>query len=73
MALLGCLSFAVPASAKKKFTAANWDTSAQRLAVKAGVMSEPSPGNFNGAAKLTPSDEQQALATLAASEKTSWP
>ena len=69
MALLGCCSSTALASAKKKFTAANWDSSAQHLTVSAGVMSEASPGNFNGAAKLTPQAEQQALAALAARQE----
>ena len=73
IALLGCCSFAVSVSAAKKLTAANWDTSAQHLTVKAGVMSEPSPGDFNGAATLTPSDEQQALAALASRNEADHP
>ncbi|MGH2831979.1 MAG: hypothetical protein ACRDK2_04315, partial [Solirubrobacteraceae bacterium] len=69
LALLGCCSSTALASAKKKFTAANWDSSAQHLTVSAGVMSEASPGNFNGAAKLTPQAEQQALAALVARQE----
>jgi cell wall-associated NlpC family hydrolase len=55
-----------PAAALAKKTAANWDAAAQRSVVKAGVMSEVAPGNFNGAATLSPQDEKQALAALAA-------
>lgn len=54
-----------PASAAaKKLTAANWDAAAQRVVAKAGVMPEASPGNFNGAANLSPQAESQALAAL---------
>ncbi len=58
-----------PASALARKTAANWDAAEQRAVVKAGVMSEAAPGNFNGAATLSPQDEKQALAALAAHEE----
>lgn len=66
LALLLCLS---PTAAAAKHTAANWDLGAQRLVVKAGVMSEASPGNFNGAGRMTPQAETQALAALAARQQ----
>lgn len=59
-----------PASALAKKTAANWDAAEQRTVVAAGVMSEATPGNFNGAATLDPQDEKQALAALAAHQET---
>ncbi len=54
-----------PARSLAKLTAANWDSSAQRQVVKAGLMSEAS-GGFNGAAALTAQADNQALAALAA-------
>ncbi|MEA2214934.1 MAG: hypothetical protein QOK19_495, partial [Solirubrobacteraceae bacterium] len=59
-----CLAPTVAAA--RKLTAANWDTAAQRVVVKAGLMSELSPGNFSGAARLTPQAESQALGALTA-------
>lgn len=61
-----CLS---PATAAAKKTAANWDTGAQRLVVKTGVMTEASPGDFDGAATMTAQAETQALAVLAARQQ----
>ena len=66
-AVLLALAAAAPACAKK--TAANWDTAAQHAVVQAGVMSEATPGNFDGAATLSPASAQQALAALAAREQ----
>jgi len=63
------VSFAVlclPASASARKTAANWDAAEQRAVVEAGVMSEASPGNFNGAAPISPQAEKQALSAIAA-------
>ncbi len=56
----------LPAAATARKTAANWDAAAQRSVVRAGVMSEVAPGNFNGAAPLSPQAEKQALAAIAA-------
>jgi cell wall-associated NlpC family hydrolase len=61
---IACLAPAGAAAAK--LTAANWDGAAQRMVVRAGLMSEAAPGNFNGAASLTPEAESQALAALTA-------
>jgi cell wall-associated NlpC family hydrolase len=58
-----------PASAAAKKTAANWDGQAQRLVVKAGVMSEASPGNFAGASNLSGQAESKALSALAARQQ----
>jgi cell wall-associated NlpC family hydrolase len=55
-----------PATAEAKKTAANWNAAAQRLVVKAGLMSEATPGSFNGAAAISPQTETQALTALAA-------
>jgi cell wall-associated NlpC family hydrolase len=71
---LACLAtlatvFAVPAHADaKKLTAANWDSGAQRLVVKDGVMAE-APGGFAGASNLTGQSESQALAAIAARQE----
>jgi cell wall-associated NlpC family hydrolase len=53
----------------KKLTAANWDAAAQRLVVKAGVMSEAAAGGFNGAANLSPAAESQALTALSTQQE----
>jgi cell wall-associated NlpC family hydrolase len=63
--MLASLAASTPATAQAKRTAANWDTGAQRLVVKAGLMSEATPGNFNGAAAMNPVAEKQALTALA--------
>ncbi len=66
-ALLAAVALlALPAGAAARRTAANWDVSAQRAVVEAGVMGEVAPGNFNGAAPISPQAEKQALAALAA-------
>jgi cell wall-associated NlpC family hydrolase len=56
------------AAAAKKFTAANWDLSEQRLVVSDAVMSELGSVGFAGAAPLTAQAESSALAAIAARE-----
>ncbi len=56
-----------PASAKK-LTAANWDSSEQRLVVHEAVMSEQGAGGFAGASPLSAAAESSALAALATRE-----
>jgi cell wall-associated NlpC family hydrolase len=63
-AVLAGTCLAPASAAAKKLTAANWDAAAQRMVARAGVMPEASPGNFNGAANLSPQAESQALAAL---------
>jgi cell wall-associated NlpC family hydrolase len=65
-AALSCACLAPAGAVAKKLTAANWDAPAQRTVVKTGLMSEASPGNFNGAAALSPQAENQALGALTA-------
>lgn len=55
-----------PAAAVARKTAANWDASQQRTVVRAGLMGEAAPGNFAGAAPLSPQSAREALAALAA-------
>ena len=55
-----------PAVALARKTAANWDSSQQRLVVKAGLMSQPATGGFGGAAPLSGAALHQALEALAA-------
>jgi cell wall-associated NlpC family hydrolase len=62
---------ATAAGARK--TAANWDAGAQRLVVRAGVMSEASPGNFAGASNLSGAAAAKALAALAANQQPAAP
>ena len=58
---------AAPAqAAAAKHTAANWDLSAQRLVVTAGLMSESAGGGFAGASPLTAQAASQAMAALSA-------
>jgi cell wall-associated NlpC family hydrolase len=64
LALGATWATAVDALAKK--TAANWDASAQRVVVKAGIMANGSVGRFDGAANLTPRADEEALVALAA-------
>src|SRR5258708_4671425 len=63
--MLVLLAASTPAAAQAKRTAANWDAGAQHLVVKAGLMSEAAPGNFSGAAMMSPLAEKQALTALA--------
>ncbi len=63
--MLVSLAASTPAAAQAKRTAANWDAGAQHLVVKAGLMSEAAPGNFSGAAMMSPLAEKQALTALA--------
>ncbi len=56
-----------PASAKK-LTAANWDSSEQRLVVHEALMSEQGAGGFAGASPLSAAAESSALAALATRE-----
>ncbi len=67
-ALLGAAALcAAPAQAAAgKYTAANWDTPAQRLVVKAGLMSESPSGGFAGASPLSAQAASQAMAALSA-------
>jgi cell wall-associated NlpC family hydrolase len=63
-------SLAVPtpaAAAKKKFTAANWDSAEQRLVVHEAVMSEEG-GGFAGASPMSAAAESAALAAIATRE-----
>jgi cell wall-associated NlpC family hydrolase len=55
-------------AAAKKLTAANWDSSEQRLVVHAAVMSEQGAGGFAGASPLSAAAESSALAAIAARE-----
>ena len=69
--LLGCVVIAAPAhAAAKKYTAANWDVPAQRLVVKAGLMSEAPAGGFAGASPLSAQATSQAIAALSARSQT---
>jgi cell wall-associated NlpC family hydrolase len=63
LVVLAALSSASPAAAKM-LTAANWDRSAQRLVVTAGVMAEAPPGGFAGGSPMTSQATSQALAAL---------
>lgn len=56
-----------PASAKK-LTAANWDSSEQRLVVHEAVMSEQGAGGFAGASPLSAAAESSALTAIATRE-----
>jgi peptidoglycan DL-endopeptidase CwlO len=70
LAFLAWLALAAPAgAAAKKYTAANWDLSAQRLVVRAGLMSEAA-GGFAGASPLTAQAASQAMAALSAHSQT---
>jgi cell wall-associated NlpC family hydrolase len=62
--LIGGGSLVTPASAKK-LTAANWDSSEQRLVVREAVMSEED-ASFGGANQLSSAAESSALAAIAA-------
>lgn len=69
---LAYLALVGPASAEaKKYTAANWDISAQRLVVGAGLMSEAPGSGFAGASPLTAQAAAQAMAALSARSRTS--
>ena len=62
---------AVPAGATAKlFTAANWDVPAQRMVVRAGLMSEAPGGGFAGASPLSAQAAAQAMAALSARQQT---
>jgi len=52
------------ASAAGKHTAANWDAAAQRLVVRAGLMTNASGSSFAGAGPLSGQAASQALAVL---------
>jgi cell wall-associated NlpC family hydrolase len=65
--LIGFAALFAPAgAAAKKYTAANWDVPAQRLVVKAGLMSEAPGAGFAGAAPLTAQAAAQAMSALSA-------
>jgi len=69
--IIGCLTLAVPAGAgAKRYSAASWDVPAQRLVVKAGLMSEAAGGGFAGASPLTPQAASAAMAALSARSET---
>jgi cell wall-associated NlpC family hydrolase len=67
-AIAGAIAFsAAPAVASaKRYSAANWDLAAQRLVVKAGLMSESATGGFAGASPLTAQAASQAMTALSA-------
>ena len=67
-AALAAGSLAGPASAKKTLTAANWDSSQQRLVVHEAVMSEQGAAGFAGAGPLSAAAESSALAAIATRE-----
>lgn len=60
----GSLAAPAPAAAAKKLTAANWDSSEQRLVVHEAVMSEEGAG-FAGASPMSAAAESSALAAIA--------
>lgn len=61
----------MPAGATAKlFTAANWDVPAQRMVVRAGLMSEAPGGGFAGASPLSAQAAAQAMAALSARQQT---
>jgi cell wall-associated NlpC family hydrolase len=62
-------TWATAADALAKKTAANWDASAERVVVKAGVMGNGSARGFDGAASLTSQAEEEALVALAAHQQ----
>jgi len=65
----GSLAAPIPAAAAKKLTAANWDSSEQRLVVHEAVMSEEGSG-FAGASPMSAAAESAALAAIAKREGT---
>jgi cell wall-associated NlpC family hydrolase len=65
----GSLAAPTPAAAAKKLTAANWDSSEQRLVVHEAVMSEQG-GGFSGASPMSAAAESSALAAIATREGT---
>jgi cell wall-associated NlpC family hydrolase len=67
IALLGVGTPTAAASAKRKLTAANWDSAEQRLVVHEAVMSEEG-GGFAGASPMSAAAESSALAAIATRE-----
>jgi len=66
-AALAAAALGAPAGAQgKRYNAGNWDASAQRVVVRAGLMSEAPGGGFAGASPLTAQAAAQALAALSA-------
>jgi len=63
----GSLAAPTPAAAAKKLTAANWDSTEQRLVVHEAVMSEEGSG-FAGASPLSAEAESASLAAIATRE-----
>ena len=68
--LLALALLAPAGAAAKSYSAANWDLAAQRLVVKAGLMTEAPGGGFAGASPLTPQAASQAMAALSARSAT---
>jgi cell wall-associated NlpC family hydrolase len=75
VSVLSVLGASAPAFARSKLTAGNWDSAAQRLVVKEGLMSQrsgsPGSAGFVGASPLTAAQANQALAALAGREQAS--
>ncbi len=67
IALVGAGS-AAEVAAGKKLTAANWDSSEQRIVVSNGVMAEVGAAGFDGAGHLTAQSEGSALAAISTRE-----
>ena len=70
LAAVTAVSLAAPAAAvARRFNAANWDLSAQRLVVREGLLGEATVGGFAGDQRITGPELTAALQALAAREQ----